>query len=114
VFRELLQNSDDAGARSAEIRFETEEYLSREKGDDPQTDEPKHEDLPDLKTAVACGFLCADLMGVSLLYSTITRTGAPMDVQEQRYTIQRRGLESTQEDWCLNFPIYRSHLLIFP
>jgi len=82
VFRELLQNSDDAGARSAEIRFETEEYLSREKGDDPQSDEPKQEDLPDLKTAVACGFFSVDLMGVFLFYSAITRTGPPMDVQE--------------------------------
>ena len=49
MFRELLQNSDDAGARSVEIRFETE------KGD-----EPKQEDLPDLKTAVARDFLRAD------------------------------------------------------
>jgi len=60
VFRELLQNSDDAGARSVEIRFETEEYLSREKGDEPRSDEPKQEDLPDLKTAVACGYLMVD------------------------------------------------------
>ncbi|KAH9990216.1 hypothetical protein BJV74DRAFT_837251 [Russula compacta] len=52
VFRELLQNSDDAGARSVEIRFETEEYLSREKGNSPQSDESKQENLPDLKTAV--------------------------------------------------------------
>jgi hypothetical protein len=27
VFRELLQNSDDARARSVEIRFETKQYL---------------------------------------------------------------------------------------
>ncbi|KAI0279555.1 hypothetical protein BGY98DRAFT_1096042 [Russula aff. rugulosa BPL654] len=39
VFRELLQNADDAEARSVEIRFETE-------------DEPERGDLPDLKTAV--------------------------------------------------------------
>jgi hypothetical protein len=57
VFRELLQNSDDAGARSIEIRFETEEYLSREEDDDVQSDESEQEDLPDLKTTVACGFL---------------------------------------------------------
>jgi len=50
VFRELLQNSDDAGARSVEIRFETE------KGDEPK----QEEDLPDLKTAVARDFLRAD------------------------------------------------------
>jgi hypothetical protein len=57
VFRELLQNSDDAGAHSVEIRFETEAYMSRENGDDPQSDDPKREDLPDLKTAVACGLI---------------------------------------------------------
>jgi len=50
VFRELLQNSDDAEARSVEIRFETEAYLSRENGNDPQH-------LPNLKTVVASVFL---------------------------------------------------------
>jgi hypothetical protein len=81
VFRELLQNSDDAGARFAEIRFETEKYLSREKGDDTLSDGPEQEDLPDLKTAVARDFLSVDLMS-SLLYSTIACIGQPMDVQE--------------------------------
>lgn len=82
MFRELLQNSDDAGARSAEIRFETEKYLSREKGDDTQSDGPEQEDLPDLKTAMARGFLDVYLMSMFLLYSTITRPGPPMDIQE--------------------------------
>jgi hypothetical protein len=82
VFRELLQNSDDARARSVEIRFETEEYLSREEDDDTQSDESEQEDLPDLKTAVACGFPGLNLMGVCLVYLTIARTGPPMDVQE--------------------------------
>ena len=55
VFRELLQNSDDAGSRSVEIRFETKNHLSQEKGVDFQSD--KHElGLPDLKTAVVYGF----------------------------------------------------------
>ena len=58
MFRELLQNSDDAGARSVEIRFETKEYLS--KGNQPQLGEPKQEHLPDLKTAVARDFLMVD------------------------------------------------------
>jgi hypothetical protein len=74
VFRELLQNSDDARARSVEIHFETEEYLSREEDDDTQSDESEQEDdddesdeseqedLPNLKTAVACGFLSLNLM----------------------------------------------------
>ncbi|KAH9177930.1 hypothetical protein EDB89DRAFT_1844068, partial [Lactarius sanguifluus] len=49
VFRELLQNSDDAGAHSVEIRFETQNYLFREKRSDVDLDK---EDLPNLKTAV--------------------------------------------------------------
>jgi hypothetical protein len=61
VFRELLQNSDDAGARSVEIRFETGAYLSRKNGDDIQSDNPKREDLPDLKTAVACHLIVSSL-----------------------------------------------------
>ena len=80
MFRELLQNSDDAGARSVEIRFETEEYLSREEDDDTQSDESEQEGLPDLKTAVACGLLSPDLMGAFLAYLTVARTGPPMDV----------------------------------
>jgi hypothetical protein len=82
VFRELLQNSDDAEARSVEIRFETEKCLSRGEDGDIQSDESEQEDLPDLKTAMACGFLSLNLMGVFLAYLTIARTGPPMDVQE--------------------------------
>ena len=40
AFRELLQNSDDAEARPVEIRFETRVYLSRDKGDNVQSDKP--------------------------------------------------------------------------
>ncbi|KAF8497462.1 hypothetical protein F5888DRAFT_1829389 [Russula emetica] len=70
VFRELLQNSDDAEARSVEIRFETVEYLSREKGDEPQSDESEQEDLPDLKTA-----------------------------QVHRWTFKNNGMPFREEDW---------------
>jgi hypothetical protein len=56
VFRELLQNADDAEAHSVEIRFETGAYVSREKGGDLQSDNTERGDFPDLKTAMACSF----------------------------------------------------------
>ncbi|KAF8513724.1 hypothetical protein BU17DRAFT_95084 [Hysterangium stoloniferum] len=37
VFRELLQNSDDAASKAVEIRFETKEYLNGTKTDTPAT-----------------------------------------------------------------------------
>ncbi|KAH8981254.1 hypothetical protein EDB83DRAFT_1390074 [Lactarius deliciosus] len=52
VFRELLQNSDDAGANSVEIRFETQSYLFRVKQSSVDPDKSQEEDLPNLKTAV--------------------------------------------------------------
>ena len=81
MFRELLQNSDDAEARSVEIRFQTGAYLSRENGNDVQSDKPGREDLPDLKTAFVCGYHSIPLMIVFLKY-TITCVGPPMDAQE--------------------------------
>jgi hypothetical protein len=57
VFRELLQNADDAEARSVEIRFETEAYLSREKAGKARSDKSARGDLPDLKNAVVCDLM---------------------------------------------------------
>jgi hypothetical protein len=60
VFRELLQNSDDASARAVEIRFETEAYLARSKqgaggaGGVVEAAGAK-EKLPDLKTVAVRG-----------------------------------------------------------
>lgn len=82
MFRELLQNSDDAAARSVEIRFETEDYLFRDEDEDTKSDDSEQENIPDLKTAMACRFLCLNSMGVFLVYLTITRTGPSMDIQE--------------------------------
>ncbi|KAI0083802.1 hypothetical protein BDY19DRAFT_975723 [Irpex rosettiformis] len=55
VFRELLQNSDDASAKAVEIHFDTEEYVQRTKegdkggeGSEGQSVTP----LPDLKKVV--------------------------------------------------------------
>ena len=92
MFRELLQNSDDAGARSVEIRFETEEYLSREKGDSPQSDESKQENLPDLKTAVVCGPLSVDRSGCS--YCSLR---SPTQVHQ--WTFKNNGMQFRDEDW---------------
>jgi hypothetical protein len=66
VFRELLQNSDDAEARSVEIRFETGPYLSQEDGRDLRSDTAERGDLPDLKTAMACGLIVFTCMTVCI------------------------------------------------
>ncbi|KZT22896.1 hypothetical protein NEOLEDRAFT_1137233 [Neolentinus lepideus HHB14362 ss-1] len=57
VFRELLQNSDDAGSSAVEIHFETKLYLERKPNDGEYQDgagvaavSSGKQDLPDLKT----------------------------------------------------------------
>ena len=98
MFRELIQNSDDAGAHSVEIHFETEEYLSREEDDDAQSDESEQEDLPNLKTAVACGLLSLNLRCVlSVLHdcshrSINGRSRITAYRSERRTGIDSRGL----------------------
>ncbi|KDR75405.1 hypothetical protein GALMADRAFT_227055 [Galerina marginata CBS 339.88] len=56
VFRELLQNSDDAQSHAVEIRFETQSYLAKgQKKTDGEdlVDNPRPSDpLPNLKTAL--------------------------------------------------------------
>jgi hypothetical protein len=44
VFRELLQNADDAGATAAEIIFETQSFLDQKPASDVR--------LPDLKEEI--------------------------------------------------------------
>jgi hypothetical protein len=54
VFRELLQNSDDAQSKAVEIRFETQPFIDRKAtGEDIEISESH---LPNLKTANV-GFL---------------------------------------------------------
>lgn len=48
VFRELLQNSDDAGSQAAEIHFNSRAFLNQKS--EGQADVPV-EKLPELKTA---------------------------------------------------------------
>jgi hypothetical protein len=54
VFRELLQNSDDARSEAVEIRFETQAFLSTKPGDIDTGDSVPSPDsetqLPDLRT----------------------------------------------------------------
>ncbi|RPD65851.1 hypothetical protein L226DRAFT_529987 [Lentinus tigrinus ALCF2SS1-7] len=75
VFRELLQNSDDASATAVEIHFETKEYIQRKnaKRDGDGESEATSEEgntLPDLKTAVV-----------------------------HQWTFKNNGIEFRDEDW---------------
>jgi len=80
VFRELLQNSDDASSKAVEIRFETKRYTDRN-----NTSEDR---LPDLKTALVCGFRLppcfVDLIGLA---------------QVHRWTFKNNGILFRDEDW---------------
>ena len=53
VFRELLQNSDDAQSKAVEIRFETQPFIDRKATGDGMEVSEAH--LPNLKT-VHVGF----------------------------------------------------------
>lgn len=52
VFRELLQNSDDAQATAVEIRFETQTFLDGRNAKKLQDEPPQF--LPDLNTTLVC------------------------------------------------------------
>ncbi|KAF5355265.1 hypothetical protein D9758_006047 [Tetrapyrgos nigripes] len=53
VFRELLQNSDDAQSKAVEIRFETKQYIDSKSSASLETNsESVGRPLPDLKTAL--------------------------------------------------------------
>ncbi len=57
VFRELLQNSDDAGSKSVEIHFETQAYLNRRKevnGVEGEASSIAAKGIPDLRKEPAC------------------------------------------------------------
>lgn len=62
VFRELLQNSDDAKAKEVEIRFETKEFRDRiAEGASSEQHEPASVGLPDLRTTPVCAYATAAL-----------------------------------------------------
>ncbi|KAF7376003.1 hypothetical protein MSAN_00015000 [Mycena sanguinolenta] len=52
VFRELLQNSDDAQSRRVEIRFQTQAALNAEEASSNSEESTSKPALPDLKTAL--------------------------------------------------------------
>lgn len=52
VFRELLQNSDDAHATAVEIRFETQAFLDKKDVSSLISQEHSSDTLPDLRTVV--------------------------------------------------------------
>ena len=92
VFRELLQNSDDAQSKAVEIRFETQAYLdlkSTTRASEASVPNVAADDeLPDLKTTNVRIF--SRLYCATLTYGGV---GPLVDVQEQWNHIQRRGLE---------------------
>ena len=55
VFRELLQNSDDALSNAVEIRFETKGYIYRNDSSVDHGTPLSGDRLPDLKTALVRG-----------------------------------------------------------
>ena len=83
VFRELLQNSDDAQSKTVEIRFQTQDFLDGEH----TTGSGGREALPDLKTTSASPYIDS-----LVLCSTVT--GTSMGLQEQWGHLQGRRLES--------------------
>ena len=56
VFRELLQNSDDASSTAVEIRFETKKYVDRERSGTNQAPSAQEECLPDRNTTLVRAF----------------------------------------------------------
>jgi hypothetical protein len=61
VFRELLQNSDDAQSKAVEIHFETKEFVDRVNAaigsDDVGGEGDVEQVLPDLSTALVCAWM---------------------------------------------------------
>lgn len=88
MFRELLQNSDDASAKTVEIRFETKGYADREKSGADQAPPVQDEHFPDLTTALVRAFrplsCFVDLIGLA---------------QVHRWTVKNNGIIFREEDW---------------
>ena len=88
VFRELLQNSDDASSKAVEIRFETRDYIERMRSSEDQAPPLVNDRLPDLKTASVCG------LGFSFGFFDLI-----VLVQVHRWTFKNNGILFRDEDW---------------
>lgn len=88
MFRELLQNSDDASSKAVEIRFETKRYINRNGASEDQATPPPGERLPDLKTALVRGF-----RSPSCFIDPIGPT------QVHRWSFKNNGILFRDEDW---------------
>jgi hypothetical protein len=100
VFRELLQNSDDAQATAVEIHFETQKYMDGKNFRQSQ-DENLKTSLPDLKTTLVWH------ISESRYYSCSLRdSGTSVDLQEQRDSIQGRRLEPAEKDWYVYWAFF--------
>jgi hypothetical protein len=104
VFRELLQNSDDAESPTVEVHFETAAYLDRRDRREEILDVPT---LPDLKSTsvLALGPSHAHVFADHIFQ------GYAMDVQKQWENVYRQRLEETPEDWCVDSSSFPS---LFP
>ena len=85
VFRELLQNSDDARSSAVEIRFETAAYLRRKDGEQGNVDVPP---LPNLKSAHV------RVLGV-VTYSRVDT----LFLKVNQWTFRNNGIAFRDEDW---------------
>lgn len=88
MFRELLQNADDASSTAVEIRFETKGYVDRERSSGDQAPPVQDERLPDLKTTLVRGFHLSSCF-VDLIALA----------QVHKWTFKNNGNIFEEEDW---------------
>lgn len=89
VFRELLQNADDACSPAVEICFETKKYVDARGKSSVDKAPPSHDGrLPDLKTALVRG------PRFSFCFPCLT-----VLAQVHRWTLKNNGMIFREEDW---------------
>ena len=88
MFRELLQNSDDASSKAVEIRFESKKYIDREELSEDQDPPVQDKPHPDLMTTLVRGLRLSScsvgLIGIAQVY---------------RWTFKNDGITFRKEDW---------------